>query len=141
MNKAIIPAAALVLALAFGAVSQTPGSQKHRVVFQLTEAQGPAWDELVVHVDNLLANFAQDGGAQVEVVFFGTGLNMLRKTNTAYEKRLKNLVDHGVTLSACRNSMGAMNLKTADLFPFASQVSAGVAEVVRKEEAGWAYIH
>src|SRR5580700_10520761 len=115
MHKAIVPVAALALALAFGAASQTPGNSKHQVVFQLTESQGPAWDELIVHVDNLLANFAQDGGAKVEVVFFGSGLNMLRKTNIAFEKRLKKLADYGVTFSACQNSMGAMNLKTEDL--------------------------
>jgi uncharacterized protein len=141
MKKAIVSAAALALVLAIGAISQTPGKPKHRVVFQLTEPQGPAWDDLIVHVDNLLANFAQEGGAQVEVVFFGPGLNMLRKTNIAFEKRLKTLADYGVKFSACRNSMGAMNLKTEDLFAFASQVRSGVAEVVRKQEAGWSYIH
>ena len=85
--------------------------------------------------------FAKDGGSQVEVVFFGAGLNMLRKTNTAYEARLKQLVDSGVTLSACQNAMRLMNIKTEDLFPFASQVDSGVAELARKQEAGWAYIH
>ena len=29
---------------------------------------------------------------------------------------------------------------TEDLFPFASTVDSGVAELVRKQEAGWAYI-
>jgi intracellular sulfur oxidation DsrE/DsrF family protein len=33
------------------------------------------------------------------------------------------------------------NLKIEDLFPFAVQVDAGVAKVVRKQEAGWAYLH
>ena len=46
----------------------------------MTEPQGPAWDELTVRVNNLLANLVPDGGAQVEIVFFGRGLDMLRKT-------------------------------------------------------------
>ena len=33
------------------------------------------------------------------------------------------------------------NVKTEDLFPFASQVDSGIAEMVRKQEQGWAYIH
>jgi intracellular sulfur oxidation DsrE/DsrF family protein len=37
--------------------------------------------------------------------------------------------------------MRLMNVKTEDLFPFAAQVDAGVAELARKQEAGWAYIH
>jgi intracellular sulfur oxidation DsrE/DsrF family protein len=80
--------------------------------------------------------FAKRCGSEVEVVFFGAGLNMLRKTNTACKERLKSLADSGVTLSAGQN---AVRLK--DLFPFASQVDSGVAEPAPKQEAGRAHIH
>jgi intracellular sulfur oxidation DsrE/DsrF family protein len=141
MKKTFLFAAALALAFVIGAVSQTPKTSKHRVVFQLDEPEGGAWDSLVKHVNNTRDALAKDGGSQVEVVFWGAGLNMLRKTNTAYEARLKQLSDDGVTLSACRNAMRVMNVKTEDLLPFASEVDSGIAEVVRKQEAGWAYIH
>jgi intracellular sulfur oxidation DsrE/DsrF family protein len=103
--------------------------------------EGSARNILPAHVNNLRNAFAQDGGSQVEVVFFAAGLNRLLKTNTAYEERLKQLADSGVTLSACQNAMRTMNVKTEDLFPFASQVDSGVAELTRKQEAVWAYIH
>jgi intracellular sulfur oxidation DsrE/DsrF family protein len=141
MKKTLLSAAALALVLVFSAVPQTPKTPKHHVVFQLTEAEGSAWNVLPLHVNNMRAAFAQDGGSQVEVVFFGAGLNMLLRKNTAYEERLKQLADSGVTLSACQNAMRLMNVKTDDLFPFASQVDSGVAELVRKQEAGWSYIH
>jgi uncharacterized protein len=141
MKKKFLVAAAFLLILVFAALSQTPGGPKHHVVFQLSEAEGPEWGSMVLHVNNLRAAFAQDGGSQVEVVFFGPGLNMLRKTNSAYADRLKQLADNGVTLAACQNAMRLMNVKTEDLFPFAAQVDAGVAELTRKQEAGWAYIH
>jgi intracellular sulfur oxidation DsrE/DsrF family protein len=141
MKKTLLFAAALILAFVIGALSQTPKTSKHRVVFQLDEPEGAAWDSLVKHVNNTRDALAKDGGSQVEVVFWGAGLNMLRKTNTAYEARLKQLSDDGVTLSACRNAMRVMNVKTEDLLPFASEVDSGIAEIVRKQEAGWAYIH
>jgi intracellular sulfur oxidation DsrE/DsrF family protein len=141
MKKTLLFAAALALAFVIGAVSQTPKTSKHRVVFQLDEPEGAAWDSLVKHVNNTRDALAKDGGSQVEVVFWGAGLNMLRKTNTAYEARLKQLSDDGVTLSACRNAMRVMNVKTEDLLPFASEVDSGIAEIVRKQESGWAYIH
>ena len=140
LTKTVLSLAAVALALVAAAVSQTPAAPKHHVVFQLTEAEGPAWGSLGLHVINMRKAFEKDGGSEVEVVFFGAGLNMLRKTNTAYEERLKGLVDSGVTLSACQNAMRMMNVKTEDLFPFASQVDSGVAELARKQEAGWAYI-
>jgi len=141
MKKTVLSVAALTLILVFGAVSQIPKGPRHHVVFQLTEPEGAAWGSLVLHVNNMRTAFDQDGGSQVEVVFFGPGLNMLRKTNAAYEERLKQLADSGVTLSACQNAMRLMNVKTEDLLPFTSQVDSGVAELARKQEAGWAYIH
>ena len=97
MKRTILFVAALALTLVFAAVSQTPAVPKHRVVFQLTEPQGSAWDMLIGHVNNMRAAFAKDG-SDVEVVFFGPGLNMLLKTNTAQEDQLKKLVESGVTL-------------------------------------------
>jgi intracellular sulfur oxidation DsrE/DsrF family protein len=141
MKKTILATIVLTLAIVFAAVSQTPKTPKHHVVFQLTEPDGPAWNLIVLHVNNMREAFAKDGGSEVEVVFFGPGLRMLQKSNTAYADRLKQLSDSGVTLSACQNAMRLMNVKTEDLFPFAAQVDSGVAELVRKQEAHWAYIH
>ena len=130
---------ALLLALA--AVSQTPAGPKHHAVFQLSEPGGEDWGALIRHVNNMRTAFEKDGGVEIEVVFYSAGLNMLRKSNKAYEQPLKQLADKGVTLAACQNAMRVMNVKTEDLFPFAKQVDSGVAELVRKQEAGWAYIH
>ncbi len=141
MKKTLVSVAALALAFVFGAVSQTPKTVKHHIVFELNEPEGGAWDSLVKHVNNVRKALSTDGGSQVEVVFWGPGLNMLLKSNTAYQERLKQLVDDGVTLSACQNAMKVMNVKTEDLFPFANQVDSGIAQIVRRQEAGWAYIH
>ena len=142
MNMKSIPLLiVLPLALVLTSVSQTPASPKHHAIFQLSEPEGPEWSTVVVRVNNMRTAFEKDGGVQIEVVFFGAGVNMLRKTNSAYEQRLKQLSDNGVILSACQNAMRLFNVKTEDLFPFAAQVDAGVAELTRKQEAGWAYIH
>jgi len=140
MKKTILVVAALLFIVGFTVLSQTQSQPKYQVVFQLTEPEGQAWDALVMHVTNMRNALAKDG-VQVEVVFFGPGLNMLLKKNTAYEERLKKLADSGVTLAACQNAMKFLNVKTEDLFPFASQVDSGVAELVRKQKAGWEYIH
>lgn len=142
MKMTLLPAVALALVLASAALSQTPSAPpKHHVAFQLSEADDTAWHSLVLHVNNTMNALADDGGSEVEVVFWGPGLDMLRKTNTAYEERLKQLSDRGVKLLACRNAMKNRKVATGDLFPFAGQVDSGIAEIVRKQESGWAYIH
>ena len=129
-----------LLGLAAQAQTPTPAPQ-HHVAFQLSEGDDTAWNSLVLHVNNTMNALADDGGSQVEVVFWGPGLNMLRKTNTVFEERLKQLSDRGVKLLACRNAMKTRKVTTDDLFSFAGQVDSGIAEIVKKQEAGWAYIH
>jgi hypothetical protein len=36
--------------------------------------------------------------------------------------------------------MKRKNLQKSDLVPFATTVDSGVAEVVRRQEAGWSYL-
>lgn len=142
MKMTLLSTVVLALLLGYAGISQThAASPKHHVAFQLSESDDTSWGAVVVHVNNTMKALADDGGAQVEVVFWGPGLEMLRKTNTAYEERLKLLSDHGVKLLACRNAMKNRKVTTEDLFPFAGQVDSGIAEIVRKQESGWAYIH
>src|ERR1700694_66232 len=142
MTKRTLLSIALLAVIALPAVSQTPQAApkpKHKVVFELNAPAPSGWDQLFHNVDNVLKIFGGDG-VQVEVVFFGKGLRMLLKSNSDYAARLKEAADKGVTLAACQNSMRAAKITTEDLFPFAAQVDSGVAELVRKQEAGWSYI-
>ena len=139
--KSLVAVSGLALLLGFAAVSQTPAAPKHHVVFQLSEPDGSAWSSLPIHVNNVIKALAEDGGSQIEVVFYGPGLTMLTKASKSYEEPLKQLSEKGVKLVACRNAMKMRNVKSEDLFSFAGEVDSGIAEIVRKQEAGWAYIH
>src|SRR5690348_12782948 len=112
---------------------------KHKVVFELNTSAPNGWDQIFHNMDNILQVFGHEG-VQVEAVFFGRGLNMLLNKNADYAQRLKEASDKGIVLAACQNSMRAAHVTTEDLFPFAAQVDSGVAELVRKQEAGWSYI-
>jgi intracellular sulfur oxidation DsrE/DsrF family protein len=109
------------------------------VVFELNAPAPSGWDQLFHNVENVQKIFEKDG-VQVEVVFFGKGLTMLLKKNEEYAARLKEAAEKGVVLAACQNTMRAMKVKSEDLFPFATEVDSGVAELVRKQEAGFSYI-
>jgi intracellular sulfur oxidation DsrE/DsrF family protein len=135
--------ALMVMALMMipGMPAQSPQPAKgpaHKVVFQLNAPAPSGWDQIFNNVENLRKVFGAD--LQVEIVFFGKGLPMLLKTNEVYAERLKSASEKGVVLAACQNTMRAMNLKAEDLFPFATPVDSGVAELVRKQEAGFSYL-
>ena len=132
----------LVLALGIGLASmgQTPAVPKHRALFPLNVPQGDDWGYMLAHVQNLRADFANDGGVEVEIVFYNNGIQMLNEKTSPFGPALQALASAGVHLMACRNSMRGRDLKSEDLFPFITEVNSGVGEIIRKQEAGWGYI-
>jgi intracellular sulfur oxidation DsrE/DsrF family protein len=118
--------------------AQNGAPAKHRVVFQMN-MPSDSWNQLLGNVGNIQKAFGAEG-VQIEVVFYGKGLRALLKTNTEYEERLKKLAADGVILGACQNTMRIQKVTSADIFPFATEVDSGVAELVRKQEAGWTYL-
>ena len=139
MKKTIPTMLALMLVVVFAAISQTPPAHKHQVVFQMNVDNPDSWNQLFANIQNIQMVFGADK-IQIEVVAYGKGLSLLLKTNSAYEERMKKAIASGVVLDACQNSMRIRKVTTEDLFPFASQVDSGVAELIRKQEAGWSYI-
>ena len=127
------------LASAWGQAPQPAGNARHKVVLQMNVAGADSWNQVLANVGNVQRAFGAEG-VQIEIVFYGKGLTALLKTNSAYEERLKKAAADGVILGACQNTMRNMKVTSADLFPFVTEVDSGVAELVRRQEAGWSYI-
>ena len=77
---------------------------------------------------------------EVLVVAHSKGLGMLLKENNTMADRMKEMAGSGVVFAACENTMKKKNVSKDQLLPFATTTDSGVAEVVRKQEAGWSYI-
>lgn len=110
----------------------------HRAVFELTSGSEEVWTAVLNNVENLRKALGES--TEVEVVAHGPGLNLYKKTATAFRERLQELSKRGVRFAACENTMRRQNVKKEDLFPEVTTVDSGVAEVVRKQEAGWSYV-
>jgi uncharacterized protein len=134
---AVLAVATAGVALAQTAPASAPA--KHKVVFQMNVADNDSWNQLFGNIGNARRAFEKDG-IQIEVVFYGKGITALLKTNTAFEERLKKAAADGVVLGACQNTMRIRKITSQDIFPFATEVDSGVAELIRKQEAGFAYI-
>lgn len=113
--------------------------KKHRIVFEVNVDGAEQWQGILNNVENLQKALGRDT-TDIEVVTHGKGLGLMLKTNAAMRERLQLISAAGVDFSVCENTMHRMKLKKEDLAPFARTVDAGVAEVVRKQEAGWSYI-
>lgn len=111
---------------------------EHRIVFELTSDEPQAWSSILNNVENAQKAL---GHATIEVVAHGRGLDMLRaEKNAEVLERLSALASRGVIFAACQNTMKKQGVTQAMLSPFVTTVDSGVAEVVRKQEAGWSYL-
>lgn len=118
--------------------AEPPRAAAHRVVFELTSDDAETWKGVLNNVENVQKAL---GATSVEVVAHGEGLALLTaSTNAGVLDRLKQSADAGVVFAACENTMKRKNVQREDLVPFATTVDSGVAQVVRKQEAGWSYL-
>ena len=113
--------------------------EEHHVVFELTSDDPKSWEALMNNVENVRKALDH---TSVEVVTHGRGLSLLVRDRAGeLTKRMEQAASDGVVFAACQNTMKRQKLTSKDLLPFAKQVDSGVAEIVRKQEAGWSYLH
>jgi intracellular sulfur oxidation DsrE/DsrF family protein len=111
----------------------------HRIVIEVNVEGPERWEAILNNVENLQKALGADN-TQVEVVAHAKGLGLLLATNDALRARMQDEHGKGVVFAACENTMRKQNVTKEHLLPFAVTVDSGVAEVVRKQEAGWAYL-
>ena len=139
MTKSV-RAAVAIMSLGLAAISlPAQKSLRHRVVIEVNIGGAEAWNGLLNNIENLQKVFGASE-IEIEAVSHGKGLGLLLKTNDAIRERLEQAVAKGVVFAACQNTMRQQHVTKEDLFPFVITVDSGVAEVVRKQEAGWSYL-
>ena len=148
MRRFVLAAVAALAALAFTATSHAADNKPHRIAVQIDQ-NDPALMNLVLNnVSNLLEYYHSKGEqAQVEVVAYGPGLNMLRADKSPVKDRLKRIkagsFPSSVAFSACHNTMMGMEKREGHPIPIVSEakiVPAGVVRLTELQEQGWSYI-
>ena len=141
-RRTVVGLGLLIGTVVLGTTARTTWAQSekmHRVVFELTSDNPEQWEATLNNVENLQKAFGKEH-TELEVVAHGKGLQVLKKTNTTSGDRITSISKTGVRFAACENKMRKMHLTKEDLLPVSQPVDSGVAEVVRKQEAGWAYL-
>jgi uncharacterized protein len=130
-------AALLGLALPQLALAQAAPA-KNRALFQVTENDPARWNLILSNMQNLREGVGGEA-IEIELVAYGPGINML-KSESSVKQRIAEALKAGVQINGCQNTMSNMKLTPADMLPEIGYVPAGVVEVMRKQQQGWAYI-
>ncbi len=120
-------------------MSDSSQLKKHRIVFEIVAEGAEPWNALLNNVENVRKAFGAEA-TEITVVGHGKGLGLLLKTSEVASRVEVIGGQGGVTFAACQNTMRRKEVEPADLLPAATIVDSGIAEVVRKQEAGWSYL-
>jgi intracellular sulfur oxidation DsrE/DsrF family protein len=131
----ILFAVALLLAAPF-AIGQQPA--QYKVVFQVSDADPAKWALALGNAHNAQVDLGKDK-VQIEIVAYGPGLGMLRE-GSKVEGRLAEALENNIGLIACENTMRALNLTKADMYPGIGFAPAGITHIMKRQMEGWAYI-
>ena len=111
---------------------------KNRALFTVTENDPARWN-LILNNMRAIGEGVGNEGIEVELVAYGPGVSML-KGDSSVKERIAEALKAGVKINACQNTMHSQKLVPADMLPEIGYVPAGVVEVMRKQQQGWAYI-
>ncbi len=137
MRRPFLVLAAVLAAAPLVAVAQE-ANRPTRVVVQVSEADPARWNLVLNNVRNLQDELGADK-VTVEIVAYGPGIGML-KLDAATNSRVTDAIKAGVAVQACENTMRNQKLERADMHPNVTYVPAGVVQIIRRQQAGWAYL-
>lgn len=112
---------------------------QEKVIFQVTDNDVARWTLTLNNVRNLQNGVGGADKADIEVIAYGPGIQLLR-AGSPIAARITETVGNKVKVVACENTMAGNQLTHADMLPDIGYVPAGVVEVMRKQQAGYAYI-
>ena len=128
----------ILLTLFVSLFSFAANAQSHKVVLQLNSSDTLVWHGALKNISNLQT--ALGPNTQIELVAHGSGISILIDGKTTQKAKIAELAASGVLFKACENTIRERKIDRITILMQAGMVPSGVAEVVLKQEAGWAYL-
>ncbi len=155
ITRALLVAVALLLlptsaVFAQGAPQTAKGAWAHRVAIQVDQNDPAVMNLALNNAKNILDYYRDKGeNADIEIVAYGPGLNMLRADTSPVKERIAHMASaeakfpSKIVYSACNNTLKGMEKREGHpitLVPQAQIVPSGAVRLMQLEEQGWSYL-
>lgn len=111
----------------------------NKLVIQVSDNDPAKWGLALNNANNVLSDLGGAKNVDLEIVVYGPGIGML-KMESPVATRIASALQSGVQVVACENTLTAQKLTQADMLPDIGYVPAGVVELMRKQQQGYAYL-
>jgi uncharacterized protein len=132
--RILLVAALLGAAIAAPALAQ---DRPQRLLIQISDENPKVWGLALANARNVRHDLGPDK-VQIEIVVYGPAIRML-EAESDWRDRVTEVIDEGIRVVACENTMASMKLGRDDMLGGVEFVKTGLAEVMRRELEGWAY--
>ena len=119
-----------------GALAQ--GTPRNKVVFQVSDAEPAKWNLALNNAKNVQTDLGAKN-VDIEIVAYGPGIGMLKADSVA-GNRVGEAMAAGVSVVACENTMKNQKITREDMLPRIGYVEAGVVQLMKRQQQGYAYI-
>ena len=111
----------------------------YHAIYQLDNADEKIIDKAIRNINNALNDPRLAGKIKIELIAFGGGTDAYLK-GSKYEEDLKALVQKGVVVAQCNNSLKQRKITRDQLYDFIGIVPSGNGELIIRQAEGWSVI-
>ncbi len=137
-RMAALLGAVVALSLPWAGDAQAQAATRNKIVFQVSDAEPAKWNLTLNNIRNVQTDLGAKN-VEIEIVAYGPGLGMLKADSVA-GNRVADALAGGVSVVACENTMKNQKITRDDMLPKIGYVEAGVVQLMKRQQQGWAYI-
>jgi len=130
----------LLAAMLLGAALAGPAQAQdkpQRLLIQVSDFNPKVWGLALANARNVRHDLGPDK-VEIEIVVYGPAIRML-EMDSDWRDRVTQVIDEGIRVIACENTMASMKLTRNDMLGGVEFVKTGLAHVMKRELEGWAY--
>ncbi len=111
----------------------------YHAIYQLDNADEKIIDKAIRNINNALNDPRLAGKIKIELIAFG-GVTDAYLKGSKYEEDLKALVQKGVVVAQCNNTLKQRKITRDQLYDFIGIVPSGNGELIIRQAEGWSVI-
>ncbi len=111
----------------------------YNAIYQLDNNDPKIIQKAFRNINNALNDPRLAGKIKIELIAFGGGTDAYLK-GSPYENDLKNLVEKGVIVAQCNNTLKERKISRDQLYDFIGIVPSGNGELIIRQAGGWSIV-
>ena len=113
--------------------------QVYKAIYQMDNGSPEIIKKTIRNINNLLKDPRLKGKVQIELAAFSGGTEAYRK-GSEYEEAIKGLINQGVIVAQCLNTLQERKINKSELYDFLAYVPTGNGELLIRANEGWTII-